>query len=104
MKMQRLNANLFSMNFQIFFKLNVNGDGVIFNQSRLHLCMDQTPEKFDFERFRQMCIFSGCDYLESINGIGLGRAKKVFTMTVHSELEIVSVSLHSIFSTKVKHD
>ena len=32
---------------------------------------------FTQESFRQMCILSGCDYLSSIPGVGLGRASKL---------------------------
>ena len=37
-----------------------------------------------------MAIFSGCDYLESIPGIGLGKAKKLFMND--SEEDLVKVS------------
>jgi len=45
---------------------------------------------FNFEKFRRMAIFSGCDYLESIPGIGLGKAKKLFMND--SEEDLVKVS------------
>ena len=31
---------------------------------------------FTQDSFRQMCILSGCDYLSSIPGVGLGKALK----------------------------
>jgi len=72
--------------------MSVNGDGVFFDQSKIHLCMGQTPEQFQFERFRHMCILSGCDYLPSIPGIGLGRAKKLITMSTNPDIAKVSLA------------
>ena len=31
---------------------------------------------FTQDSFRQMCILSGCDYLSSVPGVGLGKALK----------------------------
>ena len=33
---------------------------------------------FTFEKFRRMCILSGCDYLESLRGIGIKKAFKIY--------------------------
>lgn len=38
-------------------------------------------EKYSFEKFRQMCILSGCDYLDSLPGIGLAKACKFILKT-----------------------
>ncbi|KAI9008180.1 PIN domain-like protein [Gaertneriomyces semiglobifer] len=43
-------------------------------------------ESWTLRRFRQMCILSGCDYLESPHGIGL---KKAFTFLKHKYAEDV---------------
>ncbi|CAG7725547.1 unnamed protein product [Allacma fusca] len=64
---------------KILFKLKMTGECVLFDSTKVHLCMGVPSVKFQFERFRQMCILSGCDYLESLPGIGLTRAKKVIT-------------------------
>lgn len=42
---------------------------------------------FSFEKFRHMCILSGCDYAKSIRGIGLQRAKKVVELTGHKGIK-----------------
>ena len=33
------------------------------------------------EKFRRICILSGCDYIPSIHGIGLGRAESFIVNT-----------------------
>ena len=43
-------------------------------------------------RFRRMCILSGCDYLPSIPGIGLGKAFKFFSQTTNDDINTVSYS------------
>ncbi len=48
---------------------------------------------FNFKMFiLRMCILSGCDYLESLPGIGLGKAKKLFKTVQKSEIDHVSLS------------
>ncbi|XP_057324376.1 exonuclease 1 isoform X2 [Microplitis mediator] len=61
---------------KIFFKMDINGNGVLVEQDRLHLAMNLSPNQFDIDRFRHMCILSGCDYLPSLPGIGLSKACK----------------------------
>lgn len=36
-----------------------------------------------------MCILSGCDYLESLPGIGLGKAKKLLKTVKKSDIDHV---------------
>ena len=61
--------------------MSVTGDGVLFDQAKIAPCLGLKPNEFSFDRFRWMCILSGCDYLASIPGIGLGRAKKLIEGT-----------------------
>ncbi|KAJ3162429.1 Rad2 nuclease [Geranomyces michiganensis] len=56
----------------VLFKLEKEGDAV-------QICLDdfgavKGMEAWTHRRFRQMCIMSGCDYLESPPGIGLKKA------------------------------
>jgi 5'-3' exonuclease len=37
-----------------------------------------------------MCILSGCDYLENLPGIGLGKAKKFLKSIKKNDIEQVS--------------
>lgn len=70
---------------RIIFKFSYGG-GVMVEADKLHLVMGCRPEKFSFEKFRRMCILSGCDYLKSLNGVGLAKAKKFFTITEETDM------------------
>lgn len=61
---------------KIFFKMDINGNGLLVEQDRIHLAMGVRAEHFDMDKFRHMCILSGCDYLPSLPGIGLSKACK----------------------------
>ena len=52
--------------------MDINGNGQLVEKVKI-----LKIEFNQFERFRWMCILSGCDYLESLPGIGLGQSKKV---------------------------
>ena len=43
--------------------------------SSIHTCL--CAKGFTIDSFRHMCILSGCDYLASVPGIGLGKALKL---------------------------
>ncbi|KAF7989790.1 hypothetical protein HCN44_008464 [Aphidius gifuensis] len=61
---------------KIFFKMDINGNGLLVEQENLHLAMGIKKDYFDIDKFRHMCILSGCDYLSSLPGIGLSKALK----------------------------
>lgn len=63
---------------QIIFKMDFYGNGTLIEKSRLNEVLAIKGGFYTFEKFRYMCILSGCDYLPSIPGIGLARACKVF--------------------------
>jgi exonuclease-1 len=69
--------------------MDVAGNGLLVERERLHLAMGTRPEKFSFDRFRYMCILSGCDYLLSLPGIGLSKACKFITRTVDTDIHRV---------------
>lgn len=69
--------------------MDQNGGGLLIEQEKLYLSMNMLPEQFNFEKFRHMCILSGCDYLPSIPGIGLIKARQFITRT--SEPDIYKV-------------
>lgn len=56
--------------------MDLYGNGVLVEQSQLHIAMGLRLSNFNIEKFRYMCILSGCDYLASLPGIGLGKACK----------------------------
>lgn len=51
--------------------------------------MNMQPEQFNLDKFRYMCILSGCDYLPSVSGVGLIKARQFITRT--SEPDIYKV-------------
>ncbi|CAF5077244.1 unnamed protein product, partial [Rotaria sp. Silwood1] len=51
----------------ILFKLDEQGNGELFERTKFDLKKEFGLDSF--ERFRWMCILSGCDYLENISGI-----------------------------------
>ncbi|XP_069680716.1 exonuclease 1 isoform X2 [Periplaneta americana] len=71
---------------KILFKMDHGGHGLLVEQERLHLAMGVRPENFSFDKFRHMCILSGCDYLPSLPGIGLNKACKFVTRTVDPDI------------------
>uniref|UniRef100_A0A182TA54 Exonuclease 1 n=1 Tax=Anopheles maculatus TaxID=74869 RepID=A0A182TA54_9DIPT len=71
---------LFGCN-RILFKLDLTGNGRLVEASKLHLAMGCREERYRFEKFRYMCILSGCDYLDSLPGIGLAKACKFVLKT-----------------------
>ncbi|XP_050068732.1 exonuclease 1 [Anopheles maculipalpis] len=71
---------LFGCN-RILFKLDLTGNGRLVEASKLHLAMGCREDRYRFEKFRYMCILSGCDYLDSLPGIGLAKACKFVLKT-----------------------
>ncbi|XP_038688466.1 exonuclease 1-like isoform X1 [Tripterygium wilfordii] len=59
---------------RIIFKMDKFGKGVEFRQSKLQHNKELSFAGFSMEMLLEMCIFSGCDYLQSLPGMGLKRA------------------------------
>lgn len=62
---------------KVFFKMDMNGNGIEVDIDRL-----REVEEINFRTFTQdmllvTCILSGCDYLNSIKGIGFKKAHKL---------------------------
>lgn len=64
----------------VFFKLDKDGRGSLTRKRRITKVPDFKKANFTFEKFRRMCILSGCDYLPSIPGIGLVKSKLFFSL------------------------
>lgn len=75
--------------------MDLNGSGTLVESNKLHICMNLRPDVYTFDKFRYMCIISGCDYLESLPGIGLKKALKFITLT--ADTNIYNVNNISIF-------
>ncbi|XP_046985139.1 exonuclease 1 isoform X1 [Schistocerca americana] len=76
---------LFGCNM-VMFKMDISGNGLLVEKEKLHLAMGSNPENFEFDKFRHMCILSGCDYLPSLPGIGLAKALKFVTKTADPDI------------------
>lgn len=61
------------------------GNGLEIDQARLGTCR-QLGDVFTEEKFRYMCILSGCDYLSSLRGIGLAKACKVLRLASNPDI------------------
>ncbi|EFO20398.1 XPG I-region family protein [Loa loa] len=68
---------------KIIFKMDPSGSCVIFDQNLLPRCLCRAlAENFDFDKFRRICILSGCDYLQAgLPGVGLNKAAAFFAKT-----------------------
>ena len=56
--------------------MNSDGDGIFIDLAQLNKVKKVALESFTLEKFRHMCILSGCDYLPSVKGLGLHKAHK----------------------------
>ncbi|KAM7351749.1 exonuclease tos [Cochliomyia hominivorax] len=71
---------------KILFKLDLTGQALLVESSKLYLAMGCKPEKYTFDKFRRMCILSGCDYLDSLQGVGLKKACKFILITEEDDM------------------
>ncbi|NXC39028.1 EXO1 Exonuclease, partial [Penelope pileata] len=70
---------------KVFLKIDKFGNGLEIDQARLGNCK-QLGNIFTEEKFRYMCILSGCDYLSSIHGIGLAKACKLLKLANNPDI------------------
>lgn len=59
------------------YKLNNNGQGVEIDMDQLSQVEEMNFRTFTLEMLLITCILSGCDYLDSIKGIGFKKAHKL---------------------------
>ncbi|XP_053688445.1 exonuclease 1 [Sabethes cyaneus] len=71
---------------KVLFKLDLNGQGMMIEADKLYLAMGCKEEKYSFDKFRYMCILSGCDYMDSLPGIGLAKARKFVLLTEETDV------------------
>ncbi|KAK3093943.1 hypothetical protein FSP39_022063 [Pinctada imbricata] len=74
---------------KVIFKMDHMGNGLLIEQRRLNEVLEINGAGFTFDKFRYMCILSGCDYLASLPGIGLAKACKVFKMARQDDLKLL---------------
>uniref|UniRef100_A0A224X834 Exonuclease 1 n=1 Tax=Panstrongylus lignarius TaxID=156445 RepID=A0A224X834_9HEMI len=71
---------------KVLFKMDPCGNGLLVDQSLISLAMKQPLDQFSLDKFRYMCILSGCDYLQSLPGIGLAKACKFIKRTADDNI------------------
>lgn len=74
---------------KIIYKLDTSGNCRLYERSRLGRCFGPRGDEVGFEKFRMICILSGCDYLKNIPSVGLQSAKKFFLMTRQDNLRLL---------------
>ncbi|XP_060515746.1 exonuclease 1 [Cylas formicarius] len=72
---------------KVLYKLDLNGHGRLVETEKIYLAMKMRPDQFTFEKFRYMCILSGCDYVDSLHGIGLKKAETFLKLTAETDPE-----------------
>lgn len=73
--------------------MDLDGSGTLVETAKLPLVMKCAIESYSFDKFRQMCILSGCDYLSSLPGIGLAKARQFVVATQDPNFANVSFFL-----------
>ena len=58
----------------MFYKMDTSYQGVVYKLDNLKYCEEMNLKNWSHSKFIQMCILSGCDYLNSPKGIGLKTA------------------------------
>lgn len=82
---------------KVLYKLDFTGAGRLVEADKLCLAMKMRPDQFTIDKFRFMCILSGCDYVRNLSGIGLKNAEKFMKLTAETNPEIVSfVYIHNV--------
>ncbi|XP_062016654.1 exonuclease 1 [Rosa rugosa] len=92
---------------RIIYKMDKFGQGVEFQYSRLPRNKDLSFAGFTKQMVLEMCILSGCDYLQSLPGMGLKRAHaliKKFTSydKVIKHLKYSTVSVPPLYEESFK--
>lgn len=76
---------------KVIFKFDLAGQGLLFEAEHLHKAMGCKEDRYKyadlFLKFQLMCILSGCDYLDSLKGVGLVKACKFVLMTEETDLK-----------------
>uniref|UniRef100_A0A668AS72 Exonuclease 1 n=1 Tax=Myripristis murdjan TaxID=586833 RepID=A0A668AS72_9TELE len=70
---------------KVILKMDKQGNGLEIDQSHLGRCRS-LGDVFTEDKFRHMCILSGCDYLPSLHGIGLGKACKLLRIANNPDI------------------
>lgn len=69
--------------------MDVAGNGILIEKNDLNNALQLPLEVFTFDKFRYICILSGCDYLPNLSGVGLAKALKLFKLSRQNDLKQV---------------
>ncbi|ESO87703.1 hypothetical protein LOTGIDRAFT_127400 [Lottia gigantea] len=86
---------------KVMFKMDFHGNGMLIEQKDLNQVLEINQGFYTFDKFRQMCVLSGCDYLPSLPGIGLATACKVFKKTRLTDMRMLLKKLSSYLKKNV---
>ncbi|KAJ1921682.1 hypothetical protein H4219_000414 [Mycoemilia scoparia] len=83
---------------RVFFKMDQYGNGTLFDRDLLYRVKCISLAGWTDEMIRHLCILSGCDYLNSIQGIGLKRAHKFLSAgkTVEAAIQKIKIGGYSV--------
>ena len=85
--------------FQVLLKVDLGGNALEVDLKRVFASKNFV--NFDMEKFRRMCILSGCDYLpDGLPGVGVKRAFKVFQTAMSNDVTVVSHKASLLFLPK----
>ncbi|CAN2391590.1 Exonuclease 1, partial [Pristimantis euphronides] len=84
----------------VILKMDKFGNGLEIDQDRFGMCK-HLGDVFTEEKFRHMCILSGCDYLPSIHGIGLARASKLLKIANNPDITQVIKKIGQYLKTSI---
>ncbi|KAG9478153.1 exonuclease 1 [Eleutherodactylus coqui] len=84
----------------VILKMDKFGNGLEIDQDRFGMCK-HLGDVFTEEKFRHMCILSGCDYLPSIHGIGLAKASKLLKIANNPDITQVIRKIGQYLKTSV---
>ncbi|XP_078413438.1 exonuclease 1 isoform X1 [Cetorhinus maximus] len=85
---------------KVVLKVDKTGNGIEIDKSRFGKCK-QLGDVFTEEKFRYMCILSGCDYLASIHGIGLAKACKLLRIANNPDIITVIKKMGHYLKTTI---
>ncbi|XP_051867280.1 exonuclease 1 isoform X2 [Pristis pectinata] len=85
---------------KVVLKVDKCGNGIEIDKARFGKCK-QLGDVFTEEKFRYMCILSGCDYLPSIHGIGLAKACKLLRIANNPDIITVIKKMGQYLKTNV---
>ncbi|XP_075690627.1 exonuclease 1 isoform X2 [Rhinoderma darwinii] len=84
----------------VILKMDKLGNGLEIDQDRFGMCKP-LGDVFTEEKFRYMCILSGCDYLPSIYGIGLAKASKLLKIANNPDITQVISKIGQYLKTNI---